>query len=78
MGEFLLHILSPTDCVRDRLAGFLFWQNGFSALEQAVGVAMAVGANLEVIREWCRTEGKLDRFETFRARLEYRKNGGQP
>jgi len=35
-----LRILTPTDCVRDRLAHFYFW-NDYTALQAAVGVAQS-------------------------------------
>ncbi len=68
-GEFVLHILSPTDCVRDRLAWFLHY-NDFSALEQALGVARKNPINLDRIQEWCIAEGKPERFAVFRSRFD--------
>ncbi|HEU4364375.1 MAG TPA: hypothetical protein VFT13_02810, partial [Candidatus Krumholzibacteria bacterium] len=38
--ETMLHIIKPTDSCRDRLAGFLFW-NDRGSLDQAVAVARA-------------------------------------
>ena len=67
-GEWVLHILSPTDCVRDRLAWFLFGDD-YSALEQALAVARAQPIDLEAVRRWCAAEGESARFEIFRARL---------
>jgi hypothetical protein len=65
-GDMMLHIISPTDSSRDRLAGFLFW-NDRGSLDQAVAVARARRSDVDmtVIRNWCRSEGKPDVFVTF-------------
>ena len=68
-GELILHILSPTDCVRDRLAWFLFGDD-YSALEQALAVAGAQPIDLEVVQRWCAREGELSKFEIFRSRFD--------
>jgi len=68
-GELVLHVLSPTDCVRDRLAWFLHY-NDFSALEQALGVARKNPINLDRIQQWCIAEGKPEKFVVFRSRLD--------
>ena len=67
----LLHVLSPTDSARDRLAAFLHW-NDFSALEQALAVCAAQRREIDVdvIRAWCVHEGQLDKYELFRSRLD--------
>lgn len=68
-GE-LLHVLSPTDSCRDRLASFLFW-NDFSGLEQALGVARAQRRRVDLakVEAWCRKEGHLAKFVLFQSRL---------
>jgi hypothetical protein len=65
-----LHIIKPTDSCRDRLAGFLFW-NDRGSLVQAVAVARArqKDVDLGIIRSWCRTEGKADAFREFEREL---------
>lgn len=65
----VLHVLSPTDSCRDRLASFLFW-NDFSGLEQALAVLRARHAEvkLAVIEDWCRREGHGRKFELFATR----------
>ena len=62
----VLYILSPTDCCRDRLAGFLFWDDRGS-LDQAAAVArrQAHRVDLEAIRAWCEREGVADKYEEF-------------
>lgn len=65
----LLHVLTPFDSCRDRLASFLFW-NDLSGLEQALAVHRARSAeiDLEGIRRWCEREGHARKFELFEAR----------
>jgi len=54
-GSQLLHIIVPTDSCRDRLAGFMFW-NDHASLAQAVAVARAQTVDLKKIEAWCRRE----------------------
>jgi len=56
-----LHLLSPTDCVKDRLAGYYHW-NDMQCLEQAVLVSYNKQINYKEIERWSRKEGKLDEF----------------
>lgn len=65
--DLLLHILSPTDCVRDRLAWFLFG-NDYSALEQALAVAFRHQIDMEKIEAWCLAEGEPRKFAIFQSR----------
>lgn len=69
-GDRLLHILTPTDCVRDRLAGYLFW-NDRQNLATAVAVAKARRKEIDLpyIRQWCEAEGERPKFEDFLAAL---------
>jgi len=69
-GALLLHILNPTDSCRDRLAGFLFW-NDQASLDQAVAVALAQQSRVDLgrIRDWCRRERRTESFTQFRKRL---------
>lgn len=70
-GDRVLHVINPTDSCRDRLAGFMFW-NDRSSLEQAVAVARARrdDIDMEAIRDWCRSEGKEDAYLEFERALE--------
>jgi hypothetical protein len=52
----LLHVLSRTDCVRDRLMWF-YSSNDRSALQAAVGVAGSGSINRGLIRDWSIREG---------------------
>ncbi len=65
-----LHILTPTDSCRDRLAHYLFWKD-LGCLEQALAVAKAQEKriDLESIRSWCGRERKEELFRDFERRL---------
>lgn len=67
----LLHVLSPSDSCRDRLASFLFW-NDFRGLQQALDVYMAQRKkiDLDLIRRWCLREHQGDKFQLFKERLK--------
>lgn len=68
-GEETLHVLTPTDSCRDRLASYLFW-NDLSGLEQALAVHRARSAevDLEMLRAWCLRERQAQKFELYEAR----------
>jgi hypothetical protein len=57
-GAMRLRILTPTDCVRDRLAAFYYW-NDYTSLNAAVGVARAHVDQIDfaLLREWTEREG---------------------
>jgi len=64
----ILRIISPTDCVKDRLAGYYHW-NDLQCLEQASLVAEAIKIDLEEIERWSKVEGKLGEFKRIRIRF---------
>lgn len=70
----VLHVLTPYDSVRDRLASYLFW-NDLAGLEQALAVHRAKPRAVKLTRlaEWCRREGHARKFELYEAR--YRSGG---
>lgn len=59
-----LKLLSPTDCVKDRLAGFYHWKDR-EALEQAVMVCRSQRVDLEEVKRWSRNEEKAAEFKIF-------------
>lgn len=63
-----LQLLSPTDCVKDRLAAFFHW-NDKQALEQAVLVAQAHAIDEEKIKFWAELEGFSEKLNLFFKRL---------
>lgn len=63
-----LRVLSPTDCVKDRLCAFYFW-NDLQGLAQAILVATSQPVSLEEIQRWSEVEGKGQEFKVFTERL---------
>lgn len=55
-GDVQVLILSPTDCVKDRLAGYVYFQ-ALECLNQAVLVAQSHIIDQADIEHWCRQEG---------------------
>lgn len=60
----VLRLLSPSDCVKDRLAAYFHW-NDRQALQQAVLVASMQRVDLEEVRRWSTAEGAGGKFEEF-------------
>jgi len=58
VGGQTLKILSPTDCVRDRLASYIYFR-ARECLDQAVLVARAQVVDWDKIERWCRAEGHV-------------------
>lgn len=69
--EIIIKILSPTDCIKDRLASFIYF-NARECLEQAVLVAKAQLYSLEMVKQWCTNEGEkgIEAFEEFKELLK--------
>ncbi len=63
-GRFILKLLSPTQCVLDRLAAFYHWKDRQS-LDQAVMVAINHPVNLKKIESWSHNESMSDRYQVF-------------
>ena len=64
----MLRIISPTDCVKDRLCAFYFW-NDQQGLAQAVLVTKRQTVDLNEIERWSKVEGKAREFEVFKSKL---------
>jgi hypothetical protein len=64
----VLRIISPTDCVKDRLAGYYHW-NDLQCLEQAAMVAEAKKIDIEEVERWSKVEGKYKEFIRIKNRL---------
>jgi hypothetical protein len=69
-ADMNLRILSPMDCVRDRLAHFYHW-NDFTALNAAVAVAAANMDTIDtdLLRSWSKREDGLAKFTEFERRV---------
>jgi hypothetical protein len=65
-------MLSATDCCRDRLAAFYFWDD-LQSLDLAVDVALHQNVNLRVIKAWSIDEGSEEKCEEFLRLLRSRK-----
>jgi hypothetical protein len=63
-----LQLLSPTDCVKDRLASFFHW-NDPQALEQSLMVAENHSVDLADIKRWAKAEGFEKKLKEFLQRL---------
>ena len=62
----ILRIISPTSCVKTRLAHFYHWSDR-QCLQQAVLVVESHDVDMEEIADWSAKEGKREEFEEFRA-----------
>ncbi len=67
-GRRTLRLLSPTDCVKDRLAAFYHWGDKPS-LAQAVLVCRDAKVDLREVRRWSIHEGMQDKFQDFQKAL---------
>ena len=63
-----LRVISATDCVKDRLCAFYFW-NDQQGLAQAALVAKSQRVDLKEIKRWSIVEGKEQEFEFFKKKL---------
>ncbi len=61
-------VVSATDCVKDRLCAFYFW-NDQQGLAQAVLVANDQIVDLKEIMRWSKTEGKEREYDIFKGKL---------
>ncbi|EKD26531.1 MAG: hypothetical protein ACD_79C01135G0002 [uncultured bacterium] len=59
-----LKIISPTDCVKDRLAGYFYW-NDQQSLKQAIMVYKDSNVNLQEVEKWADREEKLTEYKTI-------------
>ena len=66
-----LRLLSPTDCVKDRLSAFYHWGDR-QCLQQAVWVAQMKPIDWIEVERWSRQEGAAEKFGEFRAELQGR------
>jgi len=67
-GRTSLKLLSPTDCVKDRLAAFYHW-NDRQCLEQAILVCRDNEVDLKEIERWSKVEGMGNKYQKFKTYL---------
>jgi hypothetical protein len=73
-----LRIISPTECVKDRLSAFYYWSD-FQALAQASMVTKDQLVDLNEIRRWSETEGKTEEYKLFLENISKKGlSSGQP
>ena len=65
----ILRLLSPTDCVKDRLANYYHWKDR-QCLDQAIMVATDTEVDIKEIERWSRYEGMAEEFERIKALLK--------
>ena len=65
----ILKLLTPTDCIKDRLAAYYHW-NDEQSLEQAIWVADENDFDIESIEIWSSHEGMIDKFQDFKVGLD--------
>ena len=68
-GVGRLRLLSPTDCVKDRLAAYFHW-NDRQALGQALLVARAQPIDLDKVRRWAKAERAEAKQRDFERELK--------
>ena len=68
VGALSIQILTPTQCVMDRLAAFYHWRDR-QALDQAVAVANRCAIDLEAVHHWSLDEGHDAAHQEFRRAL---------
>lgn len=67
-----IRLLTPTQCVMDRLAAYFHW-NDLQSLDQAVMVASSQGMSLAKVDAWAKREGAGEKFRKFKQALAARK-----
>lgn len=65
----IIKILSPTDCVKDRLASYIHFK-AQEGLDQAILVAKSQDVNLTSIKKWCKNENSAWAFDEFLEKLK--------
>jgi hypothetical protein len=69
VGDLRIQILTPTQCVMDRLAAFYHWRDR-QALDQAVLVGSLHWLDLDEIERWSAREGQSAAHRDFAIRLK--------
>jgi hypothetical protein len=75
-GRYRLVLLSPTDCVKDRLTHFFYYRDR-QGREQAILVCLAQRVNMREVGRWSRAEGQGSGFAEFRRELTRRRRAAR-
>lgn len=65
----MLKIISPTDCVKDRLTGF-YYDNDLQCLDQAILVTQDNQVDIDEVERWSEQEGELAKFKQIQEKLQ--------
>jgi hypothetical protein len=63
-GDLVLHVISPTNSVKDRLASAIHFKD-LSAARQAAEIAKLHPVDMEAVKTWCEREGGMTTFALF-------------
>ena len=63
-----IRLLTPTQCVMDRLAAYFHW-NDLQSLDQAVMVASTQGISMAKLEAWAKREGASEKLQKFKQGL---------
>lgn len=63
-GNAPVRMLSPTDCVKDRLCGYFYW-NDQQCLEQAILVSKSQKVDMKEVERWSKHERMAEKFREF-------------
>ena len=70
-----IRLLTPTQCVMDRLAAYFHW-NDLQSLDQAVMVASSQDISFAKLDAWAKREGASEKLRKFKQQLAVRKRSG--
>lgn len=68
VSDWILRIISPTECVKDRLAAYYFWSD-LECLNQAIMVSKSNIINFNEVKRWSEVENCLDLYNQFISKL---------
>lgn len=68
-----IRLLTPTQCVMDRLAAYFHW-NDLQSLDQAVMVASSQKISPAKLEAWAKREGAGEKLERFKQALADKKH----
>jgi hypothetical protein len=63
-----IKLLTPTDCVKDRLAAYFYWDD-FQAFNQAIMVAGENKIDFKKVRQWADKENHLNKYNEFAKKM---------
>ena len=72
LGRIKVKMLSPTDCVKDRLCGYFYW-NDLQSLDQAVMVSKSKKVDLKELERWAKAERMMEKLGVYMNALSKKK-----